>query len=319
MILTDYFRSNPDRTWDFAKQCGVNHGVIRLPEDPWFSLTDESHWRTVYDRFLSKGITPVVVEPMPNAVHDHIKAGDELRDASIQQVIDMLPIMDKLNIRTICFNFMAHIGWLRTSQSIPERGDALVTGFDLKEFQPVEAAVTQQQMWDNYEYFIKAVIPYAERYGIKLALHPDDPPLDYLGNVGRIMISYENIRHAVRDIVQSDFLGVTYCQACYHMMGEDVYTLVKELADKIMFVHFRNAAGNKYCFRETFHDNGELDMHRLLNLYHQYTPDVPIRVDHVPLMAGETNDTAGYTALGRLYAIGYLKGLLEAVEKEMQL
>lgn len=99
-------------------------------------------------------------------------------------------------------------------------------------------------------------------------------------------------------------------------MGENPYDLVRELADKIFFVHFRNATGNKYCFRETFHDNGELDMHRLLKLYCQYTPDIPIRVDHVPLMAGETNDAAGYTALGRLYAIGYLKGLLEAVEKE---
>lgn len=319
MILTDYFRSNPDRTWEFAKQCGVNHGVIRLPEDPDFSLTNPEHWNAVYKSFQDHGITPVVVEPMPNSVHDHIKAGDALRDASIEQVIGMLPIMDKLNIRTICFNFMAHIGWLRTNQSIPERGDALVTGFDLKEFQPSDATITHQQLWDNYAYFIKAVIPHAEKYGIQMALHPDDPPLDYLGNVGRIMTSYENIRHAVRDIVQSDSLGVTYCQACYCMMGEDVYSLVEELADKIMFVHFRNAAGNKYCFRETFHDNGELDMHRLLKLYCQYTPDVPIRVDHVPLMAGESNDTAGYTALGRLYAIGYLKGLLEAVEKEMSL
>lgn len=319
MILTDYFRSNPDRTWEFAKQCGVNHGVIRLPEDPGFSLTDPEHWNVVYKRFQDHGITPVVVEPMPNSVHDHIKAGDALRDASIEQVIGMLPIMDKLNIRTICFNFMAHIGWLRTNQSIPERGDALVTGFDLKDFQSSDATITHQQLWDNYAYFIKAVIPHAEKYGIQLALHPDDPPLDYLGNVGRIMTSYENIRHAVRGIVQSDSLGVTYCQACYCMMGEDVYSLVEKLADKIMFVHFRNAAGNKYCFRETFHDNGELDMHRLLKLYCRYTPDVPIRVDHVPLMAGESNDTAGYTALGRLYAIGYLKGLLEAVEKEMPL
>jgi mannonate dehydratase len=128
------------------------------------------------------------------------------------------------------------------------------------------------------------------------------------------MTSYENIRYAVRDIVQSDFLGVTYCQACYHMMGEDVYSLVEELADKIMFVHFRNAAGNKYCFRETFHDNGDIPMAKTLKMYAEKGIDVPIRVDHVPTLVGESSKFAGYDALGRLYAIGYLKGILEAID-----
>ncbi len=319
MILTDYFRSEPDRTWDFARQCGVDHGVIRLPEEKDFDLTDRKHWQIVYDRFQNHGITPVVIEPMPNAVHDHIKAGDAQRDESIDQVIQMLPIMEALGITTVCFNFMAHLGWTRTETGIIERGGAQVTGFDLKKFVPSDAAITGDQLWQNYEYFLKAVLPQAEAHGIRLALHPDDPPLPRLGNVERIMVSYENIRRAVRDIYPSENLGVTYCQACYYMMGEDPYALVEELADKIFFVHFRNAAGNKYCFQETFHDNGELDMHRLLKLYCKHTPHVPIRADHVPLMAGETNDTAGYTALGRLYAIGYLKGLLEAVEKESSL
>ena len=86
MILTDYFRSTPDATWDFALQSGVRHGVIRLPEDAAFDLTDSSHWQQVYDRFTDHGITPLVIEPMPNEVHDHIKAGDQLRDESIEKV-----------------------------------------------------------------------------------------------------------------------------------------------------------------------------------------------------------------------------------------
>ena len=84
MLLTDYFRYPQDATWDVAKQCGVEHGVIRLPETADFDLTDKSHWQTVYDGFKNYGITPVIVEPMPNEVHDHIKAGDNLRDASIE-------------------------------------------------------------------------------------------------------------------------------------------------------------------------------------------------------------------------------------------
>ena len=80
MLLTDYFRSKKDATWDYAIQSGVKHGVIRLPEDDDFDLTNKSHWKTVYDRFTNFGITPVIIEPMPNCVHDHIKAGDSLRD-----------------------------------------------------------------------------------------------------------------------------------------------------------------------------------------------------------------------------------------------
>lgn len=312
MILTDYFKSSHDITWDYAKQCGVEHGVIRLPEDSDFDVTDFSHWEKVYKGFIDFGIKPIVIEPMPNKLHDHIKIGDEYRDECIEKVIKMFEYMDKLDIRTICFNWMAHIGWLRTSDDIKERGNALVTGFDIDEFKPSDKKITAEELWNNYEYFIKAVIPYAEKFNIKLALHPDDPPIKRLGNVERIMINYENIKRAI-NFGNSKNLGVTMCQATYCMMGEDLYKVIPELADKIFFVHFRNVIGNKYKFRETFHDNGAINMADVMKLYKQCNLNVPVRVDHVPLMAGEKQDTAGYTALGRLYAIGYLKGIMEAI------
>ena len=311
MILTDYFRSDHDITWDFAKQCGVEHGVIRLPETKEFDITDISHWKSVYKRFSDFGIKPLIIEPMPNELHDHIKAGDNLRDESIEKAIKMLEIMNEFDIRTICFNFMAHIGWLRTTDSIKERGGAWVTGFDINDFTPINKKITADELWKNYEYFIKAIIPYAEKYNIKFALHPDDPPLPKLGEVERIMISYENIKKAI-SLVKSPNLGVTMCQATYLMMGEDLYDVIPKLADKIFFVHFRNTKGNKYKFNETFHDNGEIDMSDILKLYKNCNIDVPIRVDHVPLMAGENQGLAGYTALGRLFAIGYLKGIMDA-------
>ena len=312
MILTDYFRSSHDMTWDYAKQCGVEHGVIRLPEDAEFDITDFSHLEKVYKRFVDFGIKPIVIEPMPNELHNHIKIGDEYRDECIEKAIKMFEYMDKLDIRTICFNWMAHIGWLRTNISIKERGDALVTGFNIDDFKPIDKKITSDELWDNYSYFINAVIPYAEKYNVRLALHPDDPPLAKLGDVERIMVSYENIKKAI-NIVDSPNLGVTMCQATYCMMGEDLYKVIPELADKIFFVHFRNAVGNKFKFRESFHDNGIIEMANIMKLYKQCNVDVPIRVDHVPLMAGEKQETAGYTALGRLYAIGYLKGILEAI------
>ena len=116
------------------------------------------------------------------------------------------------------------------------------------------------------------------------------------------------------NLVKSDSLGVTMCQATYLMMGEDLYEVIPKLARKIFFVHFRNVVGNKYKFRETFHDNGLIDMVDIMKLYKKCGVDVPIRVDHVPLMAGEAQGTAGYTPTGRLFAIGYLKGILQSLE-----
>ena len=97
-------------------------------------------------------------------------------------------------------------------------------------------------------------------------------------------------------------------------MGGDLTQTVEELADKIFFIHFRNTVGTPERFRETFHDNGDIAMAELMKTYIKNGVNVPIRVDHVPTMAGETSKLAGYDALGRLFAIGYLKGILEAVE-----
>lgn len=316
MILTDYFLSTPDLTWELAVQSGVTHGVIRLPEGD-FDVTSLSQLKAVTDRFVSHGITPKIIEPLPNSLHDHIKAGDNLRDEAIEKFICLMSNLKEVGIDTVCFNFMVHYGWTRTSDSLLERGGAKVTGFSLKDFKPDGFKISKEQVFENYIYFIKAVIPYAEKYGIKLALHPDDPPLDTLGNVPRIFTSLDNIKKGI-NCVNSENLGVTFCQACYKLMGEDLENAISELKDKIFFVHFRNVRGNKFNFRETFHDNGEINMAAALMLYKKYCPDnaknIPIRVDHVPTLAGEESRVSGYDALGRLFAIGYLKGIDEATD-----
>lgn len=316
MFLTDYFLSTPDLTWEVAVQSGVTHGVIRLPEGD-FDVTSLSQLKAVTDRFVSHGITPKIIEPLPNSLHDHIKAGDNLRDEAIEKFICLMSNLKEVGIDTVCFNFMVHYGWTRTSDSLLERGGAKVTGFSLKDFKPDGFKISKEQVFENYIYFIKAVIPYAEKYGTKLALHPDDPPLDTLGNVPRIFTSLDNIKKGI-NCVNSENLGVTFCQACYKLMGEDLESAISELKNKIFFVHFRNVRGNKFNFRETFHDNGEIDMAAALRLYKKYCPDnaknIPIRVDHVPTLAGEESRVSGYDALGRLFAIGYLKGIDEATD-----
>lgn len=315
MILSDYFLSAPSLQWKLAKQLGVNHGVVRLPENPEFDMTNAVHIKAVADRFKNAGIAPLVVEPMPNSVHDHIKRGDARRDESIEKVLKMIPLLANNGWETICTNFMAEVGWYRTTNTLPERGGALVTGFDLKEVDiDLSLSIDEETLWNNLHYFLKAIIPECERCGIKIALHPDDPPLNKLGNLSRILISKENIQKAI-DLVPSPNLGITMCQANFVAMGENVYNCIEHFGkqDKIFFVHFRDISGTLECFHETFHDNGQTDMVRALKCYRDIGYNGPVRIDHVPTMAGEGNDIPGYETVGRLYAIGYLRGLAEAI------
>lgn len=315
MILTDYLLCSKSIQWQYAKQMGISHAVIRLPEDSRFDLNDQSHWAAIHKEFTDYGFKPIAVEPLPNALHNSIKAGDGNRDACIEKFIRMLPIMDRLDIRTVCFNFMAHIGWYRTAADVRERGDALVTGFDMEDFrQPDDFVISEQQLWDNLAYFLKAVMPFAEKYHIRLALHPDDPPVPRLGGVSRILTSFRNMHRAVH-MIESDCLGVAMCQATFSAMGENLEQVVASFAGegKIFMIHFRDIVGTKYRFHETFHDNGQTDMAKMVRLYDRYKCDVPIRVDHVPTMAGEDNQTPGYAAVGRLFATGYLKGLMDGI------
>lgn len=83
MIITDLFECKPDLNWNYALQTGVRHGVIRLPEDKDFDITSMDHWQEIYDRFIDFGIKPILIEPLPNFINEHIKRGDELRDESI--------------------------------------------------------------------------------------------------------------------------------------------------------------------------------------------------------------------------------------------
>jgi len=314
MILTDYFQSAPSLQWDYAKQAGVNHATLRLPDDPAFNFTNKNQWRSIFKRFEEFGVKPVVLEPLPNQLHAHIKAGDHQRDKCIESVQKMLAIMDELDIRTICVNFMAHIGWFRTDYAIPERGGALVSGFDHSKFPDKDPVrITEEQLWDNLNVFLQGVMPYAERHGIRIALHPDDPPVARLGDVRRILINRAAIDRAV-GIYKSDNLGVALCQGCYGAMGEDVEDTIRHFAgrNQLFFVHFRDVAGNLNKFHETFHDNGPRSMAQIIKTYKECGYTGPVRVDHVPTMAGEDNGNPGYAAVGRLFAIGYLKGLLEA-------
>jgi mannonate dehydratase len=171
-------------------------------------------------------------------------------------------------------------------------------------------------MWQNVEYFIKAVMPVADKFKVKMALHPDDPPINPLRGIARIVVSKRNYER-IMAMYPSPYNGITYCQANFVLMKEDVYALAKEWCDrkKIFFVHYRDVEGDTKHFHETFHDNGPTDMVRMLEVYSKGGFVGPIRPDHAPALAGEAQNgrASGYTIGGKVLAFGYMKGIMDSL------
>jgi mannonate dehydratase len=109
--------------------------------------------------------------------------------------------------------------------------------------------------------------------------------------------------------------GITFCQGNFTLMTDDLPALIRRLgaSGRIFFVHFRDVAGDRRRFVEVFHDEGPTDMLECMRAYRDIGFAGPLRPDHVPALAGETNESFGYETLGRLFAVGYITGLREAV------
>ncbi len=274
--------------------------------------------RKVQAQLKEGGLTMAGVESHPvNA--EKIKLGLPGRDEEIENYKAAIEALSKIGVKMVCYNFMAGLGWYRTNVKVLERGGAFTSEFDnsvakaqgLTEW----GEIPEEKMWANIEYFLKAVMPVAEKFGVQMALHPDDPPLTPLRGIGRICISAKNYRR-IMDIVPSPLNGVTFCQANFVAMGEDIEALAKEWLrkKKIFFVHFRDIEGKGERFRETFHDNGPTDMAKMLRIYTEGGFAGPMRPDHAPTMEGEANDRPGYAMMGKLFAIGYMKGAMDGMK-----
>lgn len=307
----------PDRKWTLARQVGVNYAITKAAPEltkmlpPW----DFESLLKIKTRFADAGFNLYGLEGDEFDM-TRIKLGLPGRDEDIEKYRAMLYNMGALGIRLLCFNFMAKIGWFRTSVSTPERGGALSSSFDYDLVRGAPATdvgvISEAQLWDNLSYFLRAVVPVAEEAGVQLGMHPDDPPVSPLRGVGRILTSAAAFDRAMA-ICPSPNFGVTFCQATFLAMGEDVPALARRWGEKIFFVHFRDVRGTAEKFVETFHDNGPTDMPARLRLYHEIGFDGPIRPDHAPTMEGEDNQTPGYEILGRLFAIGYMKGIMHTL------
>lgn len=303
----------PDRRWHLAAQAGVTHAVCKF--DRQYDVTDLDSFASAQKSFAGAGFALTALEGDQFDM-SRIKLGLPGRDEDIEKYLRMLENMGKLGIRILCYNFMAGVGWFRSQTAVPYRGDALTSCWSRKDVPEEALKFTHEKLWENYSYFLKAVIPAAEKSGVVMCLHPDDPPVSELKGYPRIITSADAYRRMF-DIANSPAAGVTFCAATFRAMGEDDMALIREWKDKIHFVHLRDNQPLADGFMETFHDNGPTDMAARLKLLHDLNMDVLLRPDHAPTMFGEDNDQPGYAALGRIFAIGYFKGILHSIAEKM--
>ncbi len=320
-----YFRGieGEKRKIEFARQLDVL-GAVGGINARMAGLNNVNSWdfeavMAVKNAWEKAGLKLEVIEGPPS-LSEKTKLGLEGRDEEITNFITLMKNLSKAGIDTVCYNWMPVISWARTTTDRPGRGEALVTAFDYEDIKDQSLTrygeISKELLWKNLEYFLKAVVPEAEKHRVKLAMHPDDPQVDSIRGISRIMTSADSFRRMAK-IYPSPYNGLTMCQGNFALMGEDIPTIVREFGRQnlIHFVHFRNVRGGKMNFEETFHDEGMIDMYEAMKAYLDTGFKGPLRPDHVPTMAGDSNEYPGYSVLGSLYAAGYIRGLIEAVAK----
>jgi mannonate dehydratase len=318
--IAEFLPPTPSPLWKLSKQAGVDWAVGGLPFNEPFNGTD-APWDylplvRMKQRYESAGFNLAVIESRPplNNAKRGLPGGDE----EIATVCTLIENMGRLGIPVWCYEWMTDFNWMRTNTSTISRGGSVVTSFDnalMKDAPPTEnGPISEEKLWETLEYFLEKVLPVAEKWNVKLAMHPDDPPLSPIRGVGRIMRSVENYQRLL-DIVPSPMNGITLCQGNFTLMTDDLPGVIRHFGkqNKIFFVHFRDVRGTPEKFEETWHDEGKTDMLACMQAYKDVNFDGVLRPDHVPTVEGDSNENAGYSSFGRLYAIGYIRGLRQAV------
>jgi len=318
MKLASVLTPMSDENLALAAQTGVECITLR------YQGPEKSDWQPALDRIRACGLQPAAVEDA--LATENIIRGTDRRDDEIEGILKLLEIMADLEIPVLCYNFMAGTDWVRTRVDVAERGGAMVTEFNLDQIDQAVSlddasrslqheVLTADQLWENLEYLLQRIVPRAESLGINLAMHPDDPPLDAFMGRARIMNCVENFLRLV-SLVPSPVNGICFCQGTFAEMGVDIPAAIRQLGPHIHYVHFRDIRGTRESFAETFHDNGPTDMVTAIRTYREVGFEGPIRPDHVPQLVGEGDGEPGYTMLGRLFAYGYMRGLMQAANQD---
>ena len=318
------FGSNIDTSREslrYAKQLGATDiipAISGIPStDGTWAVNDLVKLRLRVEEY---GMSLSAIENVPISFYDHIMLNGPRRDEQIEKMIITVRNMARAGIPIFGYHWMPSFTW-RTPE-VPIRGGALATAFDneIAKQMPYTHGrrYSEEEMWEYLEYWIKIITPVAEEEGIKLGIHPCDPPVDELAGIPMLFNSYDNYRRYL-DIYDSPHNAIEFCQGTISEMhdsaGDNIYGFIKEMVerDRILYVHFRNVnRPNPENFHEEFINTGHVDMYRAMKTYHDAGYKSFFIDDHVPHM--EVDTAWGHT--GRAFANGYIQAMIEAVAKQ---
>jgi mannonate dehydratase len=301
------------------KQIGVNHVIMGGPPIPW----QESHLRSVMEKLRSGGLTlgNMMIYGFPKTIY-----GKPGRDEEIEKVRQSIRAAGRAGLPVIEYNFYAH-RLVEGYYAETGRAGAGLTAFDYSKVKdlpplPSEGTHTLDEMWRNITYFLKAVVPVAEEAGVRLALHPNDPPAPLSRGSQQIMGTVEGWKHLI-EIVQSPSNGITFDCGVTREMGEDPVEVCRYFGtrDRINHVHFRNVRVQvpyeKYT--EVFLDNGQVNMFAVMKeLVRQKYPRLvfpehprALEVDQA-VSARKPYYPGGGGYVGYVYNVGYARAMMQA-------
>ena len=306
----------------FIKQMGVGYVVL------WTGGDKASYEYYARQRALFEQAGLKVYGFGNSSVHnqDAIVLNLPNRDQKIEEYKTHLRNLGKAGIPYTTYAHMANGIW--STEREPTRGGAPARAFDLAKAEHGYWGSAQytmplthgrkygeEEIWENYRYFAKAVVPVAEEAGVRIGIHPDDPPVPELGGVPRcIFSSFEGYKRAL-EIADSPNVGMCLCVGCWleggELMGKDVLETIRYFGrlGKLFKVHFRNVNVPLPHFVEAFLDDGYMDMYRVMKALREVDFSGVLIADHIPLMADDHR-------VGTAFSIGYMKALLERVNAE---
>jgi mannonate dehydratase len=342
MTFRWYGESDPVRL-EYIRQIPGMYGIVSAIYDvPVGEVWPVDKLQALRDRIEKAGLRFEVVESVP--VHEDIKLGKPTRDPLIANFAQNIRNCAAVGIKVICYNFMPVFDWTRTEMAMelpdgsftlafdaaavakidPEKGIAL-PGWDAS-YKPEELrsllaeyrSVDEEALWRNLEYFLKKIIPVAEAAGVRMAMHPDDPPRPIFG-LPRIVKNHDDLLRLTA-IVDSPANGITLCSGSLGAdLCNDIPSLVRTFGGmgRIHFGHVRNVAVQPDgTFYESAHLSceGSLDLAEILKAYHDIGFEGYLRPDHGRMIWGETGKP-GYGLYDRALGAVYINGLWEAVSK----
>ena len=307
---------NPDPTDEellFLRQLGLDYCYTWLSDDQ----SNYEYLLQLTERVSEAGLTLYNAGNMSVGKSDKIHLGLPGRDEDIDRFAELLRTLSRVGIYTTTFTWEPDQVWSSPRRQNRFSSARYVNLAELKA-RPMthERSYSLDELWDNFAYFMERIIPVAEETGVRLALHPNDPPTDALGGIPCLINSWERYNQAYA-IANSPMLGMEFCTGCWLEGGDDFGNMLdgieKFVNDKRVFiVHFRNVTAPHPEFTETYLDNGYFDMYQAMKAFIANGYDGTMILDHTPTFVGDY-----HLGAGTAYAIGYMRALIERAEDEL--